>query len=52
MENEKINALIKAEIQKGCSACNSLGVWHCTHPSECGNWDELIRLENEKKRLK
>ncbi len=45
MEKKEIRKLIKAEIRKGCRACNSLGVWHCAHPDECGNWDELDRLE-------
>lgn len=54
MKTERINeidALIKAEIQKGCKACNGCGVYHCAHPGECGQWDEVLRLETEKKNL-
>jgi len=55
MDNQKriteINALIKAEIQKGCKACNDVGAYHCAHPEECGQWDEVLKLEKEKKLL-
>lgn len=56
MENKQerineIDALIKAEIQKGCYACRGIGVWHCAHPEDCGQWDEVIKLENEKNNL-
>jgi len=55
MDNQKrikeINALIKAEIQKGCKACNNVGAYHCAHPEECGQWDEVLKLEEEREKL-
>ena len=48
---KEIDALIRAEIEKGCKACRACGVLHCAHPEECGEWDEVGRLEAEKKQL-
>lgn len=48
---KQIDDLINAEKEKGCKACRSLGIWHCAYPDECGNWDEVIKLELEKKQL-
>lgn len=48
----KINALIKAEIQRGCKACNNVGAYHCAHPEECVQWDNVLKLEKEREKLK
>ena len=36
---------LAAKKHPGCSSCESLGVWHCAHPDECGNgnWVEPYR---------
>lgn len=47
----EIDELIKAEIQKGCKACNDNGAYHCAYPDECGNWDKVHKLEAEKQLL-
>lgn len=30
-----------------CDACNSLGVWHCAHPEECGQIEICVLLDKE-----
>lgn len=47
----EIRNKIQAQIQIGCKSCRDIGMWHCQFPNECGQWDEVIRLENELKKL-